>query len=386
MEGPLRPPHPPPGLHPGLVLLAAMAALWAGITAGSLLDSRSAGVQAHHRTHVVEKKLACTACHAGALGSTKAGDLLIPSGSACRPCHPGATCEGPLEEACQSCHEGKPGSLLAERMKHAKKTAIKFDHSSHASTSKIACTKCHPLDPEDPDASDPGLPGMALCISCHPHSDAYASDSCTPCHIKTKKGTLKLDPGGKKLAPPAWMSGALHDGAWVLDHAGAAATRPGLCSACHTDTDCATCHAGKVKPASIHPGDWVSFHPVSAALGDLRCSSCHSYQEFCVTCHRKAGAAWDSPASLGIPSGDVFHPEGWYTLGGQGKHGLEAKKNLATCVSCHTEKDCTMCHSAMSSFSVSPHPPAGLWLVKCKVLAKKNPTTCLKCHASVPCK
>jgi hypothetical protein len=182
------------------------------------------------------------------------------------------------------------------------------------------------------------------------------------------------------------MHGASHDGGWVLEHAPAASTSPGLCAACHTDTDCASCHAGKVKPPAIHPGDWLHFHPVSAALGELRCSSCHSYQEFCITCHRKVGAAWDSPSKLGVPAGDVFHPEGWYSLSGPSKHAHEAKKNLTSCVSCHTENDCISCHSASSALPGvgSPHPSASQWFEKCKVLVKKNPTSCLKCHASVP--
>ncbi len=130
--------------------------------------------------------------------------------------------------------------------------------------------------------------------------------------------------------------------------------------------------------------DWNDFHAVAASMGGLKCGSCHGSQEFCLSCHQKAGVAWSSPIGLGVPAGDVFHPEGWYSFGGPGKHGKEAKKNLATCVSCHTEADCTMCHSAESTFSVSPHPGAGTWLKKCGSLAKKSPSTCLACHLAVP--
>ena len=368
-----------------LVLVLGAAALWAAKAGpGELLSHASLGIEAHHETHVVQKSIGCTACHEQAHTSSSSRDLLLPSSDACLACHPEATCTGPVKEACRSCHSGKPRSILSARFEHAKKAVIRFDHEKHTPWMKGGCTACHALDPAKPDARNPLLPSMQACIGCHPHDKAFASDVCMPCHTKTKKGTLDLAPGGKVLTPPAWMHGADHDGVWVLTHAPAAATRPGLCAACHTDQDCASCHAGKVKPESIHPGDWLSFHPVSAGLGELRCSACHSYQAFCVTCHRKAGVAWDSPSALGVPAGDVFHPQGWYSLGGPSKHAVQARKNLSSCVSCHTENDCITCHSSSSTFSVSPHPPQGLWLDKCRVLAKKNPTSCLKCHPSVP--
>jgi hypothetical protein len=368
----------------GAAALFVLAALWAATAPGLLLEPRTLGIEAHHSTHVVEKGLACAACHVDAAASGESRDLILPSSTACELCHPEAVCKGPLKDDCRACHAGKPRSILTERFSHAAKASIRFSHESHVDRIESGCRGCHPLDPARPDDRNPGLPAMTLCIGCHPHDAAYASDTCGPCHLKTKKGTLKLDPAGKPLTPPPWMNGAVHDGAWVLTHAPSAATRPGLCRACHTDTDCAACHAGKIKPEAIHPGDWLHFHPVSAALGDLRCSACHTYQEFCITCHRKAGAAWDSPTTQGVPAGDVFHPTGWYSLSGQSKHAVQAKKNLTTCVSCHTEQDCITCHSAAGSFSISPHPPPGAWLSKCSILAKKNPTSCLKCHPSVP--
>ncbi|MBW2261681.1 MAG: hypothetical protein JRG91_06875 [Deltaproteobacteria bacterium] len=367
------------------VLLLGAAALWAAAAdQGGLLRPSTLGIEAHHETHVVEKSIGCAACHEEAPTSSSSKDLLLPSSDACLACHPEATCTGPLTGACRSCHASAPRSILSARFEHAGKAAIRFDHEKHTPWMKGGCTACHSLDPARPDDRNPLLPSMQACIECHPHDKAFASDLCVPCHVKTKKGTLALAPAGKTLTPPAWMHGADHDGAWVLTHAPAAATRPGLCAACHTDRDCAACHAGKVKPESIHPGDWLNFHPVSANLGELRCSACHSYQAFCLTCHRKAGVAWDSPSTLGVPAGNVFHPPGWYSLGGPSKHSVQARKNLSSCVSCHTESDCITCHSSSSTFSVSPHPSPGLWLDKCRLLAKKNPTSCLKCHPSVP--
>jgi hypothetical protein len=289
-----------------------------------------------------------------------------------------------VTDECLACHEGQPRSHLAGAFSHKKETVIRFDHIKHVARVDAGCQSCHPLDPVKPDERNPLLPSMTRCLECHPHGQAFANDTCSPCHERSKKGTLVLDPAGKPLVPPAWMQGAEHDGAWVLTHAMSAATRPGLCAACHTDAHCAGCHAGKVKPAAIHPGDWLSFHPVTATVGDLRCSACHSYQAFCLTCHRRTGVAWDSPTGQGVPAGDVFHPSGWYSLAGTSLHAKQARKNLATCVSCHTENDCITCHSSSSTFSVSPHPPSGLWLEKCKGLSRKNPLSCLKCHPSVP--
>ncbi len=366
-------------------LLAALAAgltpaLILGTTGQTILTHTTLDVAAAHDVHA-DEGVACTTCHGNALTSTRSSDLLLPASTLCAPCHLQASCEGDIVKACEKCHEGPPRSLLTERFRHAKRVAIVFDHSAHASNA--TCATCHPMDGQG-SSGEPALPSMPLCIKCHPHEQAWEADQCSPCHLETKMGTIKTDLPGALLVPPGWMHGAEHDGSFLTDHAAAAAARPGLCAACHLETDCAACHAGKVKPAAIHPGDWIQFHPVSSALGKLRCSSCHSYQSFCVTCHRKTGVAWDSPSTLGVPSGNVFHPEGWSSLSGQSKHAKQAKKNLMGCVSCHTESDCIACHSASALIPVSPHPSTGSWHVQCKALAKKNKAACLKCHPTVP--
>jgi hypothetical protein len=366
-------------------LLSAAALLEAGGANTTLMPGSDLGIASRHATHVEAMGMACSECHAGAASSHRADDLLVPSNDVCAPCHPEAVCiSASPDEECARCHETQPRSLLTARFRHAKATGIRFDHAAHAPPVVPGCEACHPLHPVSPDVHAPALPTMEQCISCHPHDAAWAVDLCSPCHLHAKNGKLVLDTPGGPLTPEGWMHAAAHDDLWVTGHAPTASNHPGFCAACHTDGDCASCHAGHVKPASIHPGDWIQFHPVAASLGRLRCTSCHDLQHDCITCHRKAGVAWDSPITLGIPAGDVFHPPGWTSLDGGSGHAVQARKNLAACVSCHTESDCITCHSASAMIPVSPHPPASTWLGKCKTMAGKNPASCLKCHDAVP--
>jgi hypothetical protein len=62
-------------------------------------------------------------------------------------------------------------------------------------------------------------------------------------------------------------------------------------------------------------------------------------------------------------------------------HGGAARQSLETCVSCHVERDCLTCHSALGGRHFSPHGPG----FDAARLAKKNPQMCSACHgASIP--
>ena len=85
------------------------------------------------------------------------------------------------------------------------------------------------------------------------------------------------------------------------------------------------------------------------------------------------------------PTTNRFHPVGWANLnnragGGQGFHAWEAQRNLNACVSCHTERDCAVCHasSGRGGLNVNPHPPA--FNGDCKRQFARNGRPCLVCH------
>jgi len=60
-------------------------------------------------------------------------------------------------------------------------------------------------------------------------------------------------------------------------------------------------------------------------------------------------------------------------------HGQTARQNLESCVSCHTERDCLACHSAVCGRRFNPQGPD----FAAERLARKNPEMYLACHRSV---
>jgi hypothetical protein len=359
-----------------------------------ILRSRSAGIAANHALHLSDAKLGCTACHAGAAGSKSSADYLVPSNKACQGCHPGATCKGALLQDCKGCHVTKPSAYSTLRVKHKNSVEIVFPHAKHlpGDPDVESCKKCHSFDtaaqPQPGKKASPGLPDMRLCLDCHRHRKQYEALLCGTCHFTDKDGTLETHlSGALLLKPPAWMSGMKHGALWFKEHEAAAANHSSLCAACHVNEDCDRCHAGagQAMPQEIHKDDWIMMHGQASMAADLHCSSCHNLQNFCLPCHRRSGVAWDSPPGLNIPSGSVFHPEGWYSYPGPGKmnkHAIQARQSLPSCVSCHTEYDCMLCHAAPFA-AMSPHPPPSIWHAKCKTLYEKNPDVCFKCHTSI---
>jgi hypothetical protein len=356
------------------------------------LKSRSAGIKANHAAHVATEGLTCETCHAGAASSKKAADYLVPQSEACLECHPEAVCTGELDGPCKVCHAVKPKAYATLRVKHKAGIEIIFPHARHVAGKKVkaACRDCHAIaleaQPLPGLRKNPSLPGMRLCLECHGHLEQYDALQCGVCHLVEKGGILKTKlGGGVVLTPPSWMAGMEHGAAWTTEHAGSAANHASLCGTCHRSEDCDRCHAGtgQAMPSEIHKDDWIMMHGYASLSGDLHCAACHNLQHFCLPCHRQSGAAWDSPSGLDVPSGSVFHPEGWYAFSGVNKHASEAKSSLGSCVACHTEQDCMLCHAAPFQ-AFSPHPPSDVWHKKCKTLTSKNPGVCLKCHTAVP--
>jgi hypothetical protein len=80
------------------------------------------------------------------------------------------------------------------------------------------------------------------------------------------------------------------------------------------------------------------------------------------------------PSEFG--SGNPFHAANWLS-----QHARDAKRNIASCASCHREEDCLACHSAEpAAMQISPHPKGWRGSAKCKALDSKNRRMCLRCH------
>ena len=259
---------------------------------------------------------------------------------------------------CHACHERTRTSAAALRAN------LRFSHKAHLD---VACARCH--------ANTVEMPDMRTCLACH------AKSRCSVCHLTGKDGRLQVQFRVRTppLTPPRWMHNAEHTPDFVARHKRIAGDDSAFCAACHTERFCTDCHDGRVRPRNIHPNDWLSMHSVAARKNTPRCASCHTDQSFCLDCHAWTGASQIGPSGRGR----ALHPAGWSGLGtgrGPGHHAWEAQRNVGACVSCHTERDCAVCHasSPRRGLGIDPHPPG--FASRCRTQLARNRRPCLVCH------
>ena len=314
-----------------------------------------------------EAKKDCTTCHKRAVTSRWASDRLVPEMAECAVCHPaakGANALSPFTNDCRVCHGAVKRGEKPVRGAYPRPN-IRFSHKAHQ---KTPCGRCHPKAASaQPIASGPDVVGMKACFDCHRNSQ------CRRCHLVNVDGRMFTDFAGQKLVPPDWLRGPSHGVEWAGTHARQAGSDSRYCAACHQDRFCRDCHTGSRRPRNVHPGDWLTSHGVSTRLDSPSCKGCHRKQSFCITCHRRSGVAPDSPPKSRPVGGRSRYHDGMEnnTLM------RRAKRDITTCVSCHSESSCVACH-----IQYKPHPAN--FSRKCKALAARNRRACAKCHRNNP--
>jgi hypothetical protein len=333
--------------------------------------------------HARHADVACTACHAPALTSSRAADSLAPNMAVCATCHAGEKAPSPALETCGGCHvghdfESKQPVRTAEDWAAVRpapmptpksETALRFDHARHVTLTNSAgdpagCTTCHGT------SSEIKMPSMASCQSCHDGSLGGPSAECATCHA-TEKNVLKTDLSGGPLKP------GNHSVAWLERHGTVAASNPDDCASCHiTEEDCASCHVAQVaKPFAVHPPNYLAIHSVDARADQGSCTDCHRVETFCTSCHTEAKAVM---RPIGRPPDRLeYHPQGWLDSTMPNNHGVMARRNLNECASCHVEDDCVSCHAG-----VNPHPAN--FVLECKQMVDANRAMCRRCHETIP--
>ncbi|HUR58024.1 MAG TPA: cytochrome c3 family protein [Opitutaceae bacterium] len=345
-------------------------------------------IRMNHKTHVRELGETCVNCHRTARSSRQANDDLLPSGEVCDRCHQpnhgdlrAVTGTTDVLARCALCHAGyDPGAPLRVAAFEMPKPNLRFDHKAHADRN-IACGQCHGSIEELEVATRDQLPRMKGCFGCHAMTGAAqggAKSACNTCHLTDAAGQMKVLFSTGELKPPRWLGNAQHTADFLERHRAVAADNSALCASCHSERYCADCHDGRVRPRTVHPNDWISIHPIASRQNNPRCTSCHHEQSFCLGCHQRIGVAMSGPnAALG-----KFHPANFATVNGRGAghHAWEAQRNLSACVSCHTERDCAICHAASGrgGLSVDPHPPS--FRASCAAQLRRNGRPCLVCH------
>lgn len=316
------------------IVLALGLAACAGI-----LGLRKAGPQPFpHRAHVL-KGVSCVKCHVGLEGATDDGPLHLPTSESCLECHPKPHDTRP----CLECHTdpfAAPRAEMANRF-------LRFEHKVHVPVFKGDCARCHiNIRSATPTTL---LPKMATCLACHTHEDEFRTRECRRCHHDLETEEVRPE------------SHVIHDGDFFRGHGLHAAASRDLCSACHSQRFCATCH-GTTVPAlkaairfddpsrtAIHRAGFRSRHAEESRREPGMCTTCHD-QSFCVSCHT---AERVGPATApGSP-----HPPGW--TGTTNDHGPAARRDPVACAACHGgagEMLCVECHK-VGGIGGSPHGP-----------------------------
>ncbi|MGE0872460.1 MAG: cytochrome c3 family protein [Kofleriaceae bacterium] len=332
-----------------------------------------------HKQHLA-RGATCVQCHPAATTSRSAVDNLIPTEAACRGCHPidrsqpDRIVTGAPVAACRGCHPGWTPGRVVERV-YLPPPPLKFAHAAHAA---IECARCHGDMATVELATPEQLPTMASCLSCHP--DGARPERCGDCHLQKRGGLVETQFPHGELVPRNSGLGDAHGPDFERRHAQEASQVGASCHACHDQSECVSCHQGVAKPFEFHPGNYLLTHGVDARRGKPDCSACHRAQSFCVGCHERTGVA--PRITPGFDAGGPFHPAGWATAGvGPNRHAAEARRNIASCASCHRENDCLSCHrAAPGQLRASPHPPGWRGSARCNALDRGNRRMCLRCH------
>jgi hypothetical protein len=208
----------------------------------------------------------------------------------------------------------------------------------------------------------------ATCANCHTQRSCEACHSGSgPTAIAALPRLSPADPRGVRIAdvrPPG------HTPGFATRHGTAAAAGLQQCSVCHTERQCADCHAGSEKPR-FHAAGFVLRHGPEAFARDSECAACHSSETFCRDCHSGLGLS-----SQGRTGGAFHDAQPTWLLA----HGLAARQDLESCTTCHEERSCLRCHSAKAGFRVSPHGPD----FDPADTADKSQQSCGICHLALP--
>ncbi len=371
---PLAPPTPEPPASGGAVSHA-------------IFPAQSIPLRFDHARHLAIGGVTCVRCHAAAATSEASGDRLLPGEGACAPCHAIDRAEplkavpaGAPPARCDACHVGwSPAAPQRVARVAVPPPNLHFSHRAHVARGQ-RCESCHASVRRVGLATRLELPAMRSCLACH-RAGGGAPDRCATCHLTEPDGVLRTRFPEGWLNPPTWMRGLRHDADFWFTHRISAAQDATRCAACHRDDDCAACHDGRVRDRRTHPNDYLTQHPLEARTAPERCGSCHRQASFCVACHERVGVAQSSSPAARAPG--RFHPPAELWSGrvpSPRHHGIEARRSLSACVSCHAERDCVSCHATagMGGAARSPHPPG--FAARCGALLRASERPCRQCH------
>ena len=350
----------------GLAVLVVMAAACSpAAQRPTAVEPPRDQIKIPHSVHA-KADVKCIACHEGVYDEKALGTALeaLPSEDTCLQCHK----EQKEKNNCGFCHTD-----VQHAAKHtlAEGTVI-MSHEKHIERVKEDCTTCHKDLPE-PFVAATTVPRMSDCLSCHDHAKQYTETQCTGCHPTLNKLALKP------------LSDFSHQGNYLARHGADARSSAENCAQCHDQTYCADCHAKTVSnrievkfpeavaAGFIHRNDFVGRHSIEAAGNEASCRKCHG-TSFCQSCH----TAQNLTTVAANPRDP--HPLGWTIPGSGDFHGEAARRDIASCASCHDQgpsSNCVSCHR-VGGLGGNPHPTS--WLSHHETKEIRSNGMCTTCH------
>jgi hypothetical protein len=260
-----------------------------------------ANLRFDHAAHT-SRGIACARCHAGVERGGLATEAGLPRMDSCTSCHkPGGT----GKDGCDVCHlttvSGRlktsfaSGKLLPGRFMHDSEHGPDwvFRHKLVAGADSAACATCHAEEecvechdgrvrPRQVHPNDwLGLHAIAArqeessCTSCH-----RASTFCVTCHQRAgvaQSGPLADSASRGRFHPPrsVWTDPPRTPS----HHAWEAERNITACVSCHSERDCATCHATAARGGqgglSPHPMGFAASCGNAFARNPRPCLFCH---------------------------------------------------------------------------------------------------------------
>ncbi|MGK4005640.1 cytochrome c3 family protein [Sorangium sp. So ce1036] len=259
-----------------------------------------------HKKHT-DRNIKCSQCHGKVDRLELATREQLPRMAGCFTCHNmSGAAQGDAKSDCDVCHLTQPdgrlmtafstGDLLPPRWLHnaahtpdwlERHKQIAANDSAFCGTchTESYCTDCHDgkirprtVHPNDflsmhPQAARQDNP---RCVTCH-----QEQTFCADCHRRTgvaRDAPSAARPAGRRFHPPPaeWTSaprGAKH-------HAWEAERNLNACVSCHTERDCATCHATR----GLSGGQGLNPHPLGF---ESKCRTALSRNPRpCLVCHQ----------------------------------------------------------------------------------------------------
>ena len=284
------------------------------------------------------------------------GQLEGSVSASCATCH--------ARNFCITCHVDAPEEITIQ--------ALRMDARSLAHRATLAEPPSHSQQDFLATHGTESLASPSSCLTCH------TQENCTVCHTATPEvaSALHRTGPGRAVGPTIDRSSPQsHDSFYRSNHASEASAVPTTCAGCHARQDCLDCHRpdGAMGPGGYHELGFLTRHPSAAYARETTCSDCHNDRNFCASCHLSTGL---TSSKSGVVGSGYHDAKQAFTLG----HGVAARQNLETCVTCHVERDCLSCHSATGSRRFSPHGPG----FDAERLRARNPEMCTACHIRIP--